>query len=259
MIQKISKYPRVRFDLYVCISNAKSFSSCCSNANCWKRKTGDCRVPSCKTSFFKRESTRFNGRSNRFVIARKVENLEKKKKRKRPIKMITTGLPRSGYSISRHVTTGRLIFPLDNPRVIFASPTFLIISSSFYEWTCARALYDLFFQSSSMSKTVISVFTASFSFNFFFFLFSKIIFIGAYLSFSLRFQIKFVPQININESTLIKWQEWRSCFRLFAGRIEQANVSFYDGAGRSFPGPSSQELGDPSHQGQSQGQETRAA
>lgn len=43
------------------------------------------------------------------------------------------------------------------------------------------------------------------------------------------------------------------------GRIEQANVSFYDGAGRSFPGPSSQELGDPSHQGQSQGQETRAA
>lgn len=48
-------------------------------------------------------------------------------------------------------------------------------------------------------------------------------------------------------------------FRLFAGRIEQANVPFYDGAGRPFLGPSAQEPGDPSHQGKSQGQETRAS
>jgi len=38
---------------------------------------------------------------------------------------------------------------------------------------------------------------------------------------------------------------------LFTGRIEQANVSFYDGTGRSFLGPGSQEPGDPACQGKS--------
>jgi len=46
---------------------------------------------------------------------------------------------------------------------------------------------------------------------------------------------------------------------LFAGRIEQANVSFHDGTGRPFLGSGSQEPGDPARQGKSQGEETRAA
>lgn len=40
---------------------------------------------------------------------------------------------------------------------------------------------------------------------------------------------------------------------LFAGRIEQADVSFDDGTSRSVLGPGSQEPGNPSREGKSQG------
>lgn len=99
----------------MCASDVVLFS-CCSNASRWRRKTGGCRAPSCKTSFSKRESTRSNGRLNRFVITRDTWKFTKEEATDKTANRFTSLRLLDIASRNNWSTYGRLVFPLDDPR-----------------------------------------------------------------------------------------------------------------------------------------------